>query len=111
VTLLTGTLAAPVLERVFGEIGGLIGCRFDLIPVANRYFGPSVTVAGLLTGGDVLAGIGGRELGDLVLAPRYMLDTLGARFLDDVTPTQLEIQLGRPLRFAANIREALEAIG
>ena len=109
-TVLTGTLAAPLLDEVFAEVGDLVGCRFDVVPVVNRYFGPSVTVAGLLTGGDVMAGLQGREPGDVVLAPRYMLDTLGARFLDDVTPGQLESHLGRPLRFAANVKEVLEAI-
>jgi NifB/MoaA-like Fe-S oxidoreductase len=109
-TLFTGTLAAPVLASVFGEVGELVGCELDVVPIENRYFGPSVTVAGLLTGGDVRAGLRGRPLGEIVIAPRYMLDTLGARFLDDVTPVELEAELGRPLRFAANIREALEAI-
>ena len=110
-TLFTGALAAPVLADVFSEVGEIVGCRFEVVPIVNRYFGPSVTVAGLLTGGVGRAGLRGRELGDLVLAPRYMLDTLGARFLDDVTPAQLESELNRPLRFAANIRETLEAIG
>ena len=108
-TLVTGTLAAPLLQRVFAEVGDLVGCQVDVVPVANRYFGPSVTVAGLLTGGDILAGLEGRELGEVVLAPRYTLDTLGARFLDDVTPTRLEFEIGRPLRFAASVREFLEA--
>lgn len=109
-TLFTGTLAAPVLARAFAEVGELVGCRFDVVPITNGYFGPSVTVAGLLTGGDALAGLKGRDLGEVVLAPRYMLDALGARFLDDMTPAQLEAELRRPLRFAAGVREALEVI-
>lgn len=110
VTAVSGTLAGPILARVLGEVGELLGCQIEVVPVVNRYFGPSVTVSGLLGGADVVAGLRGRELGDLVLAPRYMLDVMGARFIDDATPAELESALGRQVRFASTIRETLQAL-
>lgn len=110
VTAFCGTLAEPILGQVLREAGEVIGCDFDVVPVENRYFGPSVTVSGLLTAGDVARGLQGRDLGELLLAPRYMLDVMGARFLDDVAPAELEVSLGRPIRFAGNLRDALEAV-
>ena len=109
-TAICGTLAAPILRQALGEAGELLGCRVEVVAVENLFFGPSVTVSGLLTGGDVLAGLRGHDLGDVVLAPRYMLDVVGARFLDDVTPAELEAALGRPLRFAGTLRETIAAL-
>ena len=48
--LVTGTLFAPVLRRVTAASGNV-----TVVPVVNRFFGETVTVAGLLTGQDVVA--------------------------------------------------------
>ena len=48
-TLVTGTLFAPVLQQVTAGFAGV-----DVVPVINRFFGETVTVAGLLTGQDVV---------------------------------------------------------
>lgn len=105
VTAFCGTLAGPLLASILGEAGDLLGCQIDVVPVENQYFGPSVTVSGLLTGNDVIAGLKGRQLGEVVLAPGFMLDVLGARFLDDLTPPELVKALGRPVRFASTLRQ------
>lgn len=106
VTAVSGTLAAPVLTRALTQVGNLTQCEIKVVAAENRYFGPSVTVAGLLTAGDVLAALEGSEPGDLVLLPRHTLDASGTRLLDDVTPDQLERELARPVRFAGTLGEA-----
>ena len=109
-TVVTGTLAAPALAPVFAEVGRLLGCEIDLLAVENRFFGPSVTVAGLLTAVDVVAAARGRDLGEVVLLSRHALDSDGERFLDDATPADLATVLGRRVEFAATLREAAAAI-
>ena len=52
----------------------------------NEFFGPRVNVSGLLTSRDLIAQLGGRDLGDLAVFPRYALDYTGGRFLDEGTP-------------------------
>ena len=64
------------------------------MPVPNHFFGETVTVAGLLTGGDVIAALRGRDLGDVVALPRAMFDASGERTLDDLTLHDLSEQLG-----------------
>lgn len=73
-TILTGDLAASAFERellpLFAEPGLP---AVEVVPVTNRFYGESVTVAGLLTGGDVkeaLAGLPGSGPRTVLLPPR-----------------------------------------
>ncbi len=56
----------------------------------NFFFGPSVTVAGLLTGQDILRALKGKRLGDLVLIPASALKEDEDLFLDNMRLEQLE---------------------
>jgi putative radical SAM enzyme (TIGR03279 family) len=101
VTAVTGTLIAPYLAPMLAQLGA------DLVPVENRYFGSVVNVAGLLTARDILDALKGRQLGDVVAVPRAALDTPGERFLDDMTPAQLEAELGRPVAFVETLKDLI----
>ncbi|MGH8003867.1 MAG: DUF512 domain-containing protein, partial [Limisphaerales bacterium] len=61
------------------------------------FFGSTVTVAGLLIGEDMLAGISeaGRDF-DAVLLPPYCVNLSGV-FLDEMTPNELSEILGMPV--------------
>ncbi|HIQ02013.1 MAG TPA: DUF512 domain-containing protein [Anaerolineales bacterium] len=67
VTLVTGTLFAPVLRRMTEGMAGV-----EVMEVANRFFGETVTVAGLLTGRDVIDQLRERELGEVLMFPPAM---------------------------------------
>ncbi len=62
--------------------------------IINHFFGETVTVAGLLTGTDVIDQLAGIDLGDELLFPAVMLRADGDVFLDDITPEMLSKQLG-----------------
>ena len=66
--------------------------------VINRFFGESVTVAGLLTGKDLSEQLAGKDLGEELLIPSVMLRADGDVFLDDMTPAELSQTLGVPIR-------------
>lgn len=70
--------------------------------IVNRFFGESVTVAGLLTGQDVLSQLSEKALGDELLFPAVMLRADGDIFLDDMTPEQLSSALNVPVRAVKN---------
>ena len=74
------------------------GLEIKVYKIVNHFFGESVTVAGLLTGRDVLAQLDGQALGDEVLFPDVMLKADEEIFLDDMTPDELSKKLGVPLR-------------
>ncbi|MFZ5639726.1 MAG: DUF512 domain-containing protein [Bacillota bacterium] len=94
VTLVTGVSGAMVLKPVAERLNRLHNLTIVVKPIINRFFGETVTVAGLLTGQDVVAGLKGQDLGDLVLIPSVMFKRDQEVFLDGMTPGRLAEQLG-----------------
>jgi putative radical SAM enzyme (TIGR03279 family) len=95
-TVVTGELFAPILSRLLEGLR-VPGLQAEVVAVANEFFGPAITVSGLLTGQDVARALAGRSLGDLVLIPRVALTETKGVFLDDVAPVDLERHLGVPV--------------
>lgn len=90
VSLATGRLFGPVLEKCAGELEALdIGISLKVYPIRNDFFGEDITVAGLVTGQDIIAQLKGQELGDHLLLPDTMLRSGEEVFLDDITVSQL----------------------
>ncbi len=52
--LLTGSSFAPILNRVLAQLNREVGSQLRAVAVRNNDFGESVTVAGLLTGRDLM---------------------------------------------------------
>ncbi len=99
-TLACGTLVEPVLRDLAGKWNAVAPTRLEVVAIPNRLFGPSVTVSGLLSGKDVCASLKDADLGDVVILPRAMFDASGALALDDMTPQQIQQELGRPVHLA-----------
>ena len=70
-----------------------LNCK--IIPVSNRYFGEKITVAGLITGTDLLAVLQSNAPAEncRVLFPANMLRVERDVFLDDLTPGEIETKL------------------
>lgn len=98
-TLVTGELFRPTLDRILAEKLSRTGesIELEIIGVPNDFFGRKVTVAGLLVGRDILNALRGRTLGDAVYLPPATLNEDNL-FLDDVTFQHLEEELGVPVR-------------
>jgi putative radical SAM enzyme (TIGR03279 family) len=106
-TLVCGTLIAPVLSRLTSELRELTGIEAQVVSIENRFFGPRVTVSGLLTATDIIAALRGRDLGDIVVVPRHALDHASALFLDSLTPDDVSDALHTPIAFASTLSELL----
>ena len=64
--------------------------EFMVYPLENKFFGPKITVTGLLTGSDIVSGLQGKELGDALLIPSSCLKADEEIFLDDMTLEELK---------------------
>lgn len=82
---------AAMAERVFD------GFKCEVYRVENGFFGNTVTVSGLVTGGDLINTLKGKPLGKEVLIPCNMLRHEGDLFLDGVSLTEAEEALGVPI--------------
>lgn len=107
----TGISFAPFLET-FADRLRRHGIDLQVIPVENGFFGRSVTVAGLLTGRDVMKTLAGRlQKNDILLIPDVVMREGDQVFLDDVTVHDIEDILGvRTLVVASTPRGLLEGI-
>ena len=98
ISLATGELAAKYLEQILEKIQQKFpGIRAHLYPIRNDFFGTTITVAGLVTGGDLIRQLEGRPLGRRLLIPSVMLRSGESVFLDDVTVKQVEKTLQVPV--------------
>ncbi|MBE6632934.1 MAG: DUF512 domain-containing protein [Ruminococcaceae bacterium] len=103
VSVATGVDAAETISRLARRLEARVeGLRITVYPIVNRFFGESVTVAGLITGGDILDHLKDKPLGDELLFPSVMLRADGDLFLDDLSPAELSSRLGVPLRSCKN---------
>ena len=94
----TGEAAAPFIEGLIEKMGEkCLNAHGTVYPIKNNFLGETVDVAGLVSGGDILQQLKGKELGRRLLIPAVMLRHGGDVFLDDVSLTELSAQLGVPV--------------
>jgi putative radical SAM enzyme (TIGR03279 family) len=89
-TLVTGVSFGAILKRALERLRTVEGPKIRLVIARNGFFGSSVTVAGLLTGQDILRALKGKRLGELVLIPSSALKEDDDVFLDNLRLEQLE---------------------
>jgi len=73
------------------------GAAGQAVAIENDFFGHTIDVAGLITGGDLIAQLKGRDLGARLLIPVNMLRHGGDVFLDDLHVSDVEKALGIPV--------------
>ena len=93
-SIATGVSAAPFLSKLlvtaqekYAKMNG------NVFSIKNDFFGHTIDVAGLVTGGDLIAQLRGKNLGERLLIPQCMLRDGEGVFLDDVTVDEVEIEL------------------
>lgn len=90
--LVTGTLAAPMVQRLADTLNRIDGITAKICTIKNKFLGETVTVTGLLTGQDIAEQLKCIAKESEVLIPDVMLKD--GRFLDDMTPSEIEASLG-----------------
>lgn len=88
-TLVTGVIFEDILKSLIKPFGEYV----KVIAVKNHFFGETITVAGLITGSDLISQLKGTDLGDFLVIPETMLRADTDVFLDDVTVKDVEEEL------------------
>ncbi|MBU3154685.1 DUF512 domain-containing protein [Clostridium estertheticum] len=100
-TFITGHSAYAEILKVAGKITACNNkINIDVKEIANVFFGETITVAGLLTGNDIIKQLTGEKLGEYLILPSNMFKSgyeLGSNeqriFLDNITVSDLEKSL------------------
>jgi putative radical SAM enzyme (TIGR03279 family) len=90
-SLATGVLAAPYIKQLTQKLSQKYpNIKIDVYTILNNYFGTDITVAGLITGGDIIMQLKGQELGEYLLLPDVLLRNGETILLDDITVSTME---------------------
>lgn len=97
-SIATGVAAAPFFEGLLA----LARARYPQLngrvyAIENDFFGHSITVAGLITGQDLIGQLRGKDLGERLFLSQNMLRREEMDFLDDVTLEKAVKALGVPI--------------
>ncbi|MCR5742616.1 MAG: DUF512 domain-containing protein [Lachnospiraceae bacterium] len=91
VSLATGKLAYPFIKKytqwIMKEFPNV---HVKVYAIRNDFFGPTITVSGLITGQDLKKQLTGQHLGTELMLPVNMFRSGEEVFLDDMTRTELE---------------------
>ena len=112
-TLITGVSATPFLQELLDKAKNKFeGLQANIVTVVNKFFGETVTVAGLVVGQDIVSTVEQCKdsVGDVVLLPRVMLRETEDVFLDGMTLQQLQEKLGKPIEIVADGYELCRAL-
>ncbi|MBW4699304.1 MAG: TIGR03279 family radical SAM protein [Aphanocapsa lilacina HA4352-LM1] len=101
-----GTAVADCFAPVAERLNRIDGLKLTVHALPSTFWGRQVTVTGLLTGGDLLAGLAHKDLGDALILPGLMLKD-GRVFLDDLSVEELAARLGFAVRVVAGGAGAL----
>lgn len=88
-----GVDAAAWIKEIVDRAAEKCHTKGTVYPIVNHFLGESITVSGLVTGGDLIAQLKGRDLGERLLIPINMLRHGEDVFLDDITLSDVEREL------------------
>lgn len=90
-TFITGASAFNEIENMaeaLMEVNNNL--KINSYKIINNFFGETITVAGLLTGKDIIGQLEGKSLGKYLIITRNMLRAGEKVFLDDITVEDME---------------------
>lgn len=79
---------SDILEEKFNEL------KINVYQIENTFFGPEITVTGLITGNELIEQLKDKEIGEYLVIDGKMLKSDEDVFLDDVTLEKVKIDLG-----------------
>ena len=93
--VVTGTLAGPLIRECADALMQKYPqVKITVHEIKNEYFGGNVSVAGLVTGTDIIKQCSGKLHSDLLAVPEVMIRDEKGQFLDDITLEELGRALG-----------------
>jgi putative radical SAM enzyme (TIGR03279 family) len=92
ILLITGADAKDYLSAFEEQLSLVYSREFTIMAIPNLFFGQTVTVAGLVTGNDILRAVNDQDESDkyeIMVIPRCMLRSGETVFLDDMSIDEL----------------------
>jgi putative radical SAM enzyme (TIGR03279 family) len=102
VLITTGVSAYKEIKKCADKVTELVeGLEIETVKVVNRHFGESITVAGLLTGYDIIETVA-KKRADVIFVPESSLRDNEDIFLDELTLRDVEKATGTRVEISPN---------
>ncbi len=99
ISVATGLAAYDFIRRLSDKLEiKFKGLKINVFPIKNTFFGPKITVSGLITGGDLINQLKDKELGEALIINYSCLKDDENKFLDDVTLSEVKKALKVKIR-------------
>jgi putative radical SAM enzyme (TIGR03279 family) len=98
VSVATGEDFAPVMKEIAKKLNFAYNMHINVCAVRNSFFGETITVAGLLTGRDVVTQLAGKPLGERLFLPGSMFREFTDVTLDGMTVREISDALQVPVQ-------------
>jgi putative radical SAM enzyme (TIGR03279 family) len=106
-TWVVGNAVEQAFQPLVAQLNEVEGLEINLVALNSQYWGQEITVTGLLTGQDLLAGLPTKDLGDGILLPSLMLKHDDTKFLDDLSLADVSSQLKVPIFPISGVEELI----
>ena len=91
VSIATGKAAYDFLRRLADKLEMKFkGLKVNVYAIENKFFGPQITVSGLITGSDIIDQLKDKEIGKYLLINYSTIKSDSPTFLDDTTIDDVE---------------------
>ncbi|MCL6477537.1 MAG: DUF512 domain-containing protein [Peptococcaceae bacterium] len=110
VSMVTGCLGQSILQPVAARLNRVKNLHTRVVAVKNDFFGHAVTVAGLLTGKDILNYKDELKKSAMVILPSAVIRHEGRFTLDGMTLEELEAGIGTAVKAASGPAELVDII-
>lgn len=108
ISLATGVLAAPIISDLMNKVNQKYpNIQVTVHTILNEFFGTDITVAGLLTGQDIMKQLKTKELGDYLILPDVLLRNGEQVLLDDITIEDMKNTLQIEIRIVQSDGKSL----
>jgi putative radical SAM enzyme (TIGR03279 family) len=94
-TIITGASAYEEMTNACSLLKSKSDIKINAVKILNRFFGETITVAGLICGKDIIEQLKSFQVGDYIIIPKNMLRSGEQIFLDDVKVSDIESQFNR----------------
>lgn len=111
-TFAVSASAVKIFKNIIEELNKISNLECEIIELKNSFFGDNVIVAGLITGRDLINSVKNKNIKNLVI-PSIMLRPFTQDFLDNITVSQAEEEIGAKIHIINDIysvREILELL-
>ena len=93
-SIATAKLAFPLIKKLCDRLCNKFkNMKINVYEIKNNFYGETITVSGLLTGGDLIEQLTGKELGEKLFLPENCVRADDIVLLDDLKISDIEKKL------------------